>query len=80
MGGTSKMIMVALVLKNGTRFYTNGESITEVRHRVEAGEEIDCWWYAVEGRKSRETFLFPDDGDAISHYMTDEEVSPLEEM
>jgi len=73
-------MIVSLVMKNGTRFYTSGDSITEVRLRIESGAELDCWWYSVEGKKGKEIFLFPDNGDAISHYMTDEDVSPLEEM
>ena len=79
MGGTSD-VNVALVLKSGNRFYTTGVSISEVKTRVEMGSEIECWWYSVEGKKSEETFIFPDDGDAISHYMTDVDVSPLEEL
>lgn len=71
---------VALVLKSGNRFYTTGTSVSEVRTRVELGSEIDCWWYSVEGKKYNETFVFPDDGNEIAHYMTDVEVSPLEEM
>ncbi len=52
----------------------------DVRQRVEAGQEIECWWFSVEGRKNKETFIFPDDGDAVSHYQTDADASPLEEM
>ena len=73
-------MIVAICLKNGNRFYTSGDSLSEVRKRVEIGEEIELWWYVVEGRKSKETFLFPDDGDAVSYYVTDIDVSPLEEM
>jgi len=73
-------MIVSLCMKNGNRFYTSGDSLTEVRNRVESGEEIKFWWFSIEGRKSEETFLFPDNGDAVSHYVTDAEASPLEEM
>ncbi len=73
-------MIVAIIMKSGNRFHTSGDTLEEVKHQVESGEEIKCWWFSVEGRKNEETFLFPDEGDAVSHYISESDASPLEEM
>ena len=73
-------MIIALILKSGNRCHASADSLEELRRRVESGEEIKCWWFSSEGRKNVETFLFPDDGDAVSHYITEHDASPLEEM
>ena len=73
-------MIIALVMKGSNTVLTNAETITELRKIVELGEPVDCWWYSYEGKKFTETFLFPDGGDAVSHYRTESDASPLEEM
>jgi len=73
-------MIICLALKNGNSYLTNAESIEDAKKRVNLGEPIDCWWYSYEGKKFKETFLFPDDGDAVSYYRTESDASPLEEM
>jgi len=73
-------MIIAVIMKSGNRYHVSGDSLEEVRHRVESGEEVKCWWFSSEGRKNEETFLFPDDGDAVSHYASESDASPLEEM
>ena len=73
-------MIIAIVMKSGSRVHISADSLEEVKHQVESGEEIKCWWFSVEGRKNIETFIFPDDGDAVSHYVSESDASPLEEM
>ena len=73
-------MIVAIIMKSGNRFHVSADTLEEVQRRVESGEELKCWWFSTEGRKNEETFLFPDDGDAVSHYVTESDASPLEEM
>ena len=73
-------MIIAIVMKSGNRVHISADSLEEVKHQVESGEEIKCWWFSVEGRKNIETFIFPDDGDAVSHYVSESDASPLEEM
>ncbi len=72
-------MIIALVLKNSNTIHTIGDSIAEIRKAVELGEPIECWWYMSSGKKYKETFVFPDDGDAVSHYVSESDV-PFEEM
>ena len=73
-------MIVAIIMKSGNRYHVSGDTLEEVKQRVESGEEMKCWWFSVEGRKNIETFLFPDDGDSVSHYISESDASPLEEM
>ena len=73
-------MIIAIIMKSGNRYHVSADSLEEVKRRVESEEEIKCWWFSVEGRKNIETFLFPDDGDAVSHYISESDASPLEEM
>lgn len=73
-------MIVAIVMKSGSRVHVSADTLEEVRQRVESGEEMRCWWFSVEGRKNEEVFLFPDEGDAVSHYLSESDASPLEEM
>ena len=73
-------MIVAIIMKSGSHYHLSADSLEEVKHQVESGEEIKCWWFSTEGRKNEETFLFPDDGDAVSHYTSESDASPLEEM
>lgn len=73
-------MIICLSLKSGASYYTIGDSLKEVKSAVELGEEpIECWWYSAAGKKYIETFLFPNDGDAINCYYTESDV-PHEEM
>ena len=73
-------MIVAIIMKSGNRYHVSADTLEEVKRRVESGEEMRCWWFSSEGRKNIETFLFPDDGDAVSHYISESDASPLEEM
>ena len=73
-------MIVAIIMKSGSRYHVSADTLEEVRHRIESEEEIKCWWFSSEGRKNIETFLFPDNGDAVSHYISESDASPLEEM
>ncbi len=73
-------MIVAIIMKSGSRVHVSADNLEEVKCQVESGEEIKCWWFSVEGRKNIETFIFPDDGDAVSHYVSESDASPLEEM
>ncbi len=73
-------MIVAIIMKSGNRYHVSADTLEEVKRRVETGEEMKCWWFSSEGRKNIETFLFPDDGDAVSHYISESDASPLEEM
>ena len=73
-------MIIAIIMKSGNHFYTSADSLREVKHMVESGEEVKCWWFSSMGKRNEEMFLFPDDGDAVSHYASESDASPLEEM